>query len=256
MAIMELLILPVVLAQSRQAPQPDQIAIARETLSADRQVRNRAVRAAAAIAPANVNQTLRTALITLLAQQNETVQEAIGRGITLDTLEDPEFISAVARIVAGLNDDQAIPVLAGALGMGNVNRALADFGEKAVPFVVDVVTSKSAHYSAVDDGLRVLRLIVEGKRPRPLSGSTMAAIRQAAQQRLTGEQYFTTVWNAIDLAIALNDPKLREIVQSLASDPNEIVARGITDINDLRLIEMTQKRAAERLAGVPAMPRP
>jgi hypothetical protein len=105
----------------------------------------------------------------------------------------------------------------------------------------------------VDDGLRTLRLIVEGASTRSLSPDTLDQIPRAAQQRVTRKQYFTSLWYAIDLAVALNDPNLRRIVESLASNRNEVIARGV---EDPKLIEQTQKRAAERLAGVPALPRP
>jgi hypothetical protein len=66
--------------------------------------------------------------------------------------------------------------------------------------------------------------------------------------RLAGKQVFTTVWDAVDLAIALKDPALRRIVKSLATDRNAVVARGI---EDSETIEETQRLAAQRLAGVP-----
>ena len=132
-------------------------------------------------------------------------------------------------------------------------QALAAFGEQAAPAVLGVVTSTESHYDEVNHGLITLRFMVEQTGARSLSANTVDQIRRAAQQRLTGRQYFPTLWNAMDLAVALNDPNLRRIVQSLASNRNEVVIRGVTDPE---LIEKTQKRAADRLAGVPALPRP
>jgi len=51
--------------------------------------------------------------------------------------------------------------------------------------------------------------------------------------------------------VVLNDAGLRGIVEALASDPNEVIARGVTDPGD---IARTQKWAADRLAGVPPLP--
>ena len=95
--------------------------------------------------------------------------------------------------------------------------------------------------------------MVEGMASHPLSAGTIAQIRRAAEQRLTGKQYFTILWYAIDLASVLNDTELWSIVQSIASDLNEVFARGVENPD---LFELTQKRAADRLAGIPALPRP
>jgi hypothetical protein len=133
-----------------------------------------------------------------------------------------------------------------------VRDALADFGERAAPAVLAVVNSPDAHYSAVDEGLITLRFMVEGTGPRPLSAGTLDQIRGAARQRLTGKQYFTTLWRAIDLAVVLKDPNLRQTVQALASDPTEVSARGVTNPD---LIARTQQWAAQRLAGGPSSPR-
>jgi hypothetical protein len=153
-----------------------------------------------------------------------------------------------------MGDPHAIPALAGALGTGStlVRDALADFGEQAAPDVLRLVTAQDTRYDAVGDGLMALRFMVEGARTRPLSPSTRDQIRRAAMQRLTGEQYFSTLWYAIDLAVALDDPELRRIVQAIASDRNELVARGVSAPD---IIALTQKRAAARLAGEPPEPR-
>jgi hypothetical protein len=104
----------------------------------------------------------------------------------------------------------------------------------------------------VDDGLRVLRLMIENQGPQPLSSETLARIHDAAEQRLTGTQYFTTVWYAIDLAAVLDDPEFEQKLELISSYPSEVLAFGV---EDPELIEQTQRRASERLAGVPAKPR-
>jgi len=140
----------------------------------------------------------------------------------------------VAQTVAELNDPESIPALADSLGTGFVlHRTLAAFGEAAAPAVVAVVTSPESTYDAVNEGLIALRFMVEDMATHPLSRATLESIRLAAEQHLispgrpagTG----TTLRWAIDLAVALNDRKLRGIVALLASNPNEVMARGITD---------------------------
>jgi hypothetical protein len=231
----------------------DQRQIAQQLLSEDPERRHSALETVRKISPENASKELREALITLLVRLNEITNEARQRQIPLDLVEDPEFIATIQRTVAELKDPLAIPALANALGMFTVIRALADFGEQAAPAVLSIVRNPISHYTAVDDGLRVLRFMVERRDTRPLTQKTLAEIRRAALERLTGEQYFTTLWYAIDLAAVLDDAELRGILEQLARSPDEVLARKVTDS---RLIEQTQRRAADRLAGIAALPRP
>lgn len=235
------------------AAQVDQRRLAQDLLAEDLAVRSTAVNTARAIGPPKLGPDVRQALITLLERQNRLVAEATGRQAPVADLENPELIATVSRLVAELAEPAAIPALAQAIYGGvTVSRALAAFGEEAAPAVLSVVTTPSTHYSLVDHGLRTLRFMVEGAALRPLSPATLLRIRLAAEQRLTGTQYFTTLWQAIDLAVALNDPGLRRTVEELASNDSAVIARGVTD---QLLVERTRMRAAQRLAGIPPMPR-
>jgi hypothetical protein len=172
------------------------------------------------------------------------------RGERLQPLADPEFIFRLSRVVTELRDPLAIPALTGALGSGApVRRTLVAFGEEAVPALLRAVRSPETIHYVVDDALIALRLMVEGAGPHPLSAASLTDVRRVAELRLTGKQYFTTLWDAIDLAMALDDPGLTQVVRSLASNRDEVIARGI---EDPELIQETQRLAAERLAGVPA----
>lgn len=234
--------------------QLDQGVIARALLGQDKQVRNRAFEAVLAIVPADIGPELRTALITLLERSNQIPSEARRRGVAVSTLDDPEFISSVSRFVADLRDPRAIPALAEATyGWVTVMRSLAAFGEQAAPAVLRIVTSPDSHYELQEHGLITLRFMIERADVNPLSPATVEQIRLAAEQHLTGKPYFTTLWHAMDLAFALRDPNLRRIIESLASNRNAIIARGV---DDPKVIELTQKRAADRLAGVLPVPRP
>ncbi|MGH7612977.1 MAG: hypothetical protein ACREMW_02905, partial [Gemmatimonadales bacterium] len=211
--------------------------------------------AAGALGP-QIGPELRAALIRALEREGQNHAQryhADLRGEALEPLEDPEFIGRVSSVVAELRDPGAIPALVGALGTGPpVTRALVAFGEQAVPALLVAVRSPETTLYVVDDALLAFRFMVEGAGPHPLSAGTLNEIRRAAKQRLTGKQHFSTLWWAIDLAIALKDPDLRRIVQSLASDRDAVVSRGI---EDPETIEETQRLAAERLAGVPPKPR-
>ena len=185
-------------------------------------------------------------------------RELAGRqGRVLPELEAPELIAIVAGAVAELHDPGTIPALANfALGTGGppIN-ALAAFGEQAAPAVLAVVMSPNSSHEKVDSGLITLRFMVEETAKHPLSPGTIDQIRRAAEKHLTtgkGVQV-TTLWRAIDLAVVLNDAKLRDTVQSIASDWNAVLKLGL---EDSKLIEQTQKRAADGLAGILPLPRP
>jgi hypothetical protein len=244
---------------TRLPAQVDQRALVPHLLGDNVAERSRALGVAESIGPEHVSPELRAALIALLEKENRIVAEARRRKMGVATLENPEFIARVAHVVSQLEDPQAIPALAGALGSGStlVSDALADFGEQAAPAVLGVVTSPESPYSVVDQGLITLRFMVEGAGTHPLSAGTREEIRRVAEHYLTTPERPPSVgvtlrW-AIDLAVVLKDPGLRRIVEALASDPNEVIARGVTDP---QLIATTQKLAADRLAGVPAAPPP
>lgn len=228
---------------ARQGIDGSQLATAKQLLSDVGGERRSAFDVARSIPVAQRGPELRAALIGLLERQNAIAQDANVRGLPLDALEDPEFISAVQRTVAEMRDPITIPALAGALGMFTLIRPLAEFGEMAIPAVVEVVSAPSSRYSAVDDGLRVLRSIVE-RANGVLSDQSRFLLRNAARARLSGEQKFTTLWYAIDLAAIVGDADMIQTLRSLATDSGEIVARGV---RTPRLVEQTQKRAADRL---------
>lgn len=233
--------------------QVDQQTLARQILSADRGEQSRALSAAWALGPQNTGPELRAALITLLDRNNRIVAEAAKRDEVLENLINPEFVAHVAHVVSQLQDSQAIPALAGALGSGStlIRDALADFGEQAAPAVLQVVTSPETPDDEIREGLLTLRFMVEGPGARPLSAGTRDAIRRAAKQRLAGKQYFTVLGRAIDLAVSLRDPELRRIVEALAANPDSVAARGI---DDPELVELVQRQAASRLVGGPSRP--
>lgn len=247
--------LQVVMLATGQA-QGDQHALAQRILNGSVADQDGAVWSAMTLGSQATGPELRTALITLLARNNRILDEASKRKVAVATLVNPEFVAHVAHAVSQLEDPQGIPALAGALGSGStlVPDALADFGEQAAAPVLRVVTSPDSRKAAVADGLLALRFMVEGSGARPLSAGTLTEIRRAAKQGLTGKQYSTTLWKAIDLAVVLGDPDLRRIVECIAADTSEIVARGITHSGT---IEATQRLAAGRVAasGRPFNPR-
>jgi hypothetical protein len=252
------ILLPILLQPLGIEAQTDRHLLAEQLLRGDAEERSRALEAVRSLGPQNIGPELRVAVIVALERESRTRAEryhADGRGEAIGDLEDPEFIFRISQVVAELRDPKAIPALAGALGFGSgsaASRALVAFGERAVPAILAVVKSPDTPRYTVDGALIVLRFMVEGAGPQALSPGALREIAHAAKQRLTGPQYFTTLWWAIDLAVVLNEAGLRRLVESLASDQREVMARGISKPD---LIRDTQRLAAMRLAGVPPEPR-
>lgn len=240
-----------------QSNQPSQLEIARTLLGNDSTQRREALATVRRLKPENVGPDLRSALFKLLYAHNRAAREAVAQGLTVDQRLDPEFHSRVTETVAGLGDPQAIPVLVNSLGTGYViHRTLAAFGEAAAPGIVGIVMSPQSGYEAINEGLIALRFMVESAKRRPLSAASMQGIRAAAIHHLSqsGRPVGTGVtlrW-AVDLAIVLGDADLRRIVETIAADPEELIARGITEPE---LVASTQQWAADRLMGVPPRPR-
>jgi hypothetical protein len=200
---------------------------------------------------------LRNALIAELAKEAALATRRgkdARRGLPVAPHPDPDFFPEIVAAVVEIRDPAAIPAVASALGSGfRAIRFLADFGESAAPAVLAVVMSPESINYAVDDGLIALRFMVERRSVRPLSQSTMAQIRLAVQQHLSTGRDFAigTLWWAIDLASVLKDPDLDGTIRLLATDTNAIRSLGVAP----DLVQETQKRAADRVAGILPLPR-
>lgn len=181
---------------------------------------------------------------------------AVRRGEKPPPLVDPERIFPLVGAVAELHDPGSIPALAAALGTGFGSiRALSAFGPQAVPAILAEEASQENGTSAVNHALIALRFIVEDASARGgLPEAMVGDLRRVAARRLAARDGSpTTLWWAMDLAWSLRDEALQQSVYALARDVSVIVERGITDP---QLIEQTQRRAADRVAGVPPLPRP
>ena len=192
---------------------------------------------------------------TLLGSLRESLQNVTvaGKDDLLGHLAEIEATCLGSAL--DLKSPRVIPELVKTLGLGFsiVPQQLAEFGEDAAPAVLAAVTSADSDREVVGTGLMALRFMVEGAGPRPLSAGARERITQAAEQWLAArQQSILTLGAAIDLAAVLGDPDLRRILESLASDPNAVASRGI----DAGSIHWIQKRAADRLAGAPPLPRP
>lgn len=230
--------------------QPDQEALARQ-LRAD-QSRYQAFNEISAIPPGAISPGLRDALIGELERTNDLRELSRSTGIGFDTLESPEYVAKLQQAIAALEDPDTFPALVNGLGSFATVPQLADQGERVASLVLDVVTDPDSNYYAVDDGLVILRMMVENQLAQPLTSETLARIRDAAKQRLMGTQYFTNIWRAIDLAAVLDDSELDQRLELISSYQSEVLAFGV---EDPELIKQLQRLAAEGLAGVPPKPR-
>jgi hypothetical protein len=232
--------------------QVDQRQLSLQLLDADVSIRQRAFGTVQRIPVADMSPELRGALTSFLIRTNQDLKNNVKLDIPL--VHDPQVIASLQRTVAKFKDPQAIVILADSLGLFTIIRPMVDFGEAAVPALLKVISSPESHYTAVDDALRILRVMIEEPIAHPLSASSKLEIEAAVRKRLTEKQtMFTTIWYAIDLAAVLENEGLRQIIRSLSSDTAVLEARGVTEAS---LIEKTKKRAIDRLAGVLALPRP
>lgn len=239
--------------------QPDPLTVAGQLVSEDAIVQRRALESIAAADKRSLSEEVKAALATALlreAERNTRRYWQQREGKQLEPLPDPELLPRLARVVAEMEDSRAIPAMAAALGPGlPLVRGLATFGTAAVPDVIRVAMSPQSTHYAVNDGLVVLRMIVEhAGGAKELDRQTLLDMRRVARHHLiTRPRFIGTVWWAMDLAVLLDDPTLRSVVERFAQDAELAVSMGASD--DAVVLE-TQQRAAARLAGVPALPRP
>jgi hypothetical protein len=244
--------------EAKSQPHPQGV-IVQQLLSGDATQQRKALDSLEGLEGGQLSEEVKNAMATALQQESRRhVQRywQVSAKAILEPMPDPELLALLARSVSELHDPGMIPALAESLGVGfSVTRAHAEFGDAAADAVLDIVMSPQSTHYAVNDGLIALRLMVELAGPeRGLPPSTMARIREAAEYHLTSKPRFIgTVWWALDLAAVLPASPLREIVEAFASDPALARAMGATDPD---VVYQTQRRAADRLAGVPPLPRP
>jgi hypothetical protein len=248
-----------VFAMAATAQEPEPRALASQLRSSDAVQQRRALQALDAMDKRQLPDELKDALSEALlveTKRNTRRYWQHREGKPLEPLQDPELVAALARAVVETRDRNAIPAMAESLGPGfSLVRGLVEFGTLALPDVIRVTMAPGSTHDTVDHGLITLRMIVERA-----GGVTALTRRQATQVREVAEHYLTTrprfistLWWAIDLASVLDDAKLRAHMQRLATDPELAAAMGAWDQD---VVVKTQQRAADRLAGLQALPRP
>lgn len=228
------------------AAQTNQKLIVEDLLSGRSEREAQGLKAAKALGAAERNESLHVALIALLDAKNDVVAKAMAEGVTLDTVDDPEFIADLSRTVATLGDARAIPSLARAIyGGRTAAQALAAFGEPSVEPLAEMCIGEN-HYDLVNHGLTALTMLAEAPGREGLSKQALGRIRSCARARLTKVTAFSSLWKAIDLAVALNDEELNGVVQQMSNDRGAIEAAGVPPV----AVEQTQERAYEAMRRI------
>ena len=235
-------------------PQGDHIV---EALQTGTVFAERASQYCAWILPAEFPRVDRERTRTLLGpiRRNLVDVTATEKDLLVARLDEVEKL-CVTEVAEGLEDPQAIPALARALGTGSsiVSRWLAAFGEEAASSVIEVANASDQGTNEVGSALQTLRFMVEGSESQALSAGALDQIKETARRWLAAR---TNTWQtlnaAIDLAAVLDDPELLQVLEMLASDPEEIIVRGV---DYPPFVESAQRHAADGLAGVPPLPRP
>jgi len=240
--------------------QVDQGQLVEQLRHGDRPAQLAATQLVLDMGPERAGPPVREALISAMAEEGE--RQAAWRRGEAPRPEHPEMISRMAWVVSHWEDPRAIEPLAQALGTGSgAVRGLARFGEPAVRATVNVArTGPGLGSSAlVSDALLALRFLAEGVGRIPLSASSREQITLVVRERLGPtpvQPSVSILWRAIDLAIVLDDPELREIVEAMAADPSEIESR-LAHLDGLlpEHIERIRQVAVDRLSGIPPPPR-
>lgn len=232
------------LAQAQQAD------LAKEILSGDSERRQEAVSIAQALGTSRMSEDVRLALITLLGQLNDVLDEGTKNGAVLENLVHGEFYLELAELVANLHDPRAISALT-RVGDHGFSRAaakgLASFGEDALPAILHAIDKPGASNDAVAYNIMALSaMAADGGALRP-SAAAHAEMVRVAKGGLRS-QHGTTLLMATELAVALNEPELTQMVRTLSVDTSSLRAQGVAQPT----ADLVKKHAADTLARASA----
>jgi hypothetical protein len=221
-----------------------------QLLSSDQSISGRAIETVTRLEPNQVDDATRNALIAVLQRER-------ARALHRTSSTEDDMLGPVVRAIVRLHDPRFVPELAATLLIGPiVPKELAHHGDAAAVAVLATLRKHDVMLTERNDGLIALRMIVELTPPTRLSTGTRQQIQVLAGQYLARDagldEMGVLLTRAIDLAVVLGDPGLREIVRRIANDPAESAARGTVPSR----IPFVQKRAADRLAGALPLPRP
>ena len=143
-------------------------------------------------------------------------------GEALGATTDPRFIPELVRLAPGL---------------GAASVALARFGDAALPALIESAKGDRTGPWVSEAGGAMFAL---SEMIRPTRGPATTALSQAGRTRIVAtanelmNTKLTTAWiPVVSLALATRDQAIRDVVEKLASDPDEWRRRGVTDQSKL-----------------------
>ncbi len=176
----------------------------------------------------------------------------------------------LSRVLETIGDTLALPALAAA----SPGSTLVPFGEAAIPHAVAVLRSPTAHREQKRSLVVDLAKLASG----PLTAENRRILGAVARGFLNGETLGPkrlptdgqgrVIEPAIDLALALGDPALTEMLERLAADPGQLVRFGVAPQRSDELVWRLRERIASSpesrspeqllavLRTIPSSPRP
>jgi hypothetical protein len=142
---------------------------------------------------------------------------------------DAEYVSQVLDTLAEETSPAVLPALLLFIDTNTrTMKAVADFGETALPYVVAM--AKGNDRVAAGSALFTLEFMLTRPSIRtPLSAQSRTRIVEVAKSRLHGVQAADITTPAVRLAVATGDPELLKRVRSIVVDPHVAVELGGLD---------------------------
>lgn len=226
----------------------------------------RHVRRIAETDPAQIGDTLRTAMIRAFRylhieaqQKEETVWEKrysplrYPLGAALDQLKDPDIVEMFVEMEAY-----------GICGSGH-ELIFRQFPDQSAPLLTEAISRSTTRPAKMFDGLHVLTKMIAGYKlgRLNLSQESRALLIATSRRFLDGnllpslpisegaDSYNreTILYPALLFAVTLDEPELIDIVQELATNPDKVIALGIPD----ERVKYVQEDARRLLSRRPYM---
>ena len=204
--------------------------------------------------PENIGPEARAAMIETLTWLNEKINERAWLLERLEAVDDEEgkkalemsdrdqwrsrriFHSVLADVVESLEMSEAIEALANA---GDLHFSFIRSGNRSVAPIVDVLSGEQLYTRQAQARLAFLTDIVRSsqwKGIEPLSPDNRDLIVRTARRFLDREglkdfqglHIRGVLSSAVDLALALDEPDLIQVVETLAANREEAIVRGVT----------------------------
>ncbi len=177
--------------------------------------------------------------------------EALEREHASPMFRDSHVLVGLARAtieIGRVGDPVAIPALALFTMSGwSVFEVLASLGDPALRAVLNTASSPESRSTMVGDALRALEMFIDKWGLDAFDEPTYQEMKVLAAKALEGPTDFYTLAGTIGLAVLLEDPELRAMVEDLASSDDAVRARGVT--NPRAIVEACVREHKNRMFG-------